>query len=137
MGPGLLFQAQRHVALRVARLEISDWHDALVLQSEYGGDGFQRAGGAERVAVQGFCRGDFQVMKIGGEDVADGGGFGDVVGGGAGAVGVDDADGFRRQDSVGERQTQRPGGADGGGLGELRGIGAHAEAGDMFPVLLF
>ena len=52
MPPGGVFEADGDVALRVALLKIGGGRDALLTEAEDGGDGFERAGGAEGVAVE-------------------------------------------------------------------------------------
>jgi len=101
--PGLLFQAERNVAFGVSFEKIGSRDNALRLQAEYGRDGLQRGRCAKRVAVQGFGRGHPQILQISRENIADGGGFGDVVRGCSRAVGVNDADRFRRELRIGER----------------------------------
>ena len=65
------------------------------------------------------------------EDLVDGGGFGGVVGLGAGAVGADVADLFGRGVGVGDGLAHGGGGAFAEGLGDVAGVGGHAEADDL------
>ena len=61
----------------------------------------------------------------------DGGGFGGVVGLGAGAVGADVADVFRSGVGVGDGLTHGGGGTVGERLGDVAGVGGEAEADDL------
>src|ERR1700722_13557153 len=80
-----------------------------VMQREYGGNGLERAGGAEGVAVHRFRGADADFVGVCAEDIADGTAFHWIVAGGAGAVGVDVADVLGGEAGLLERAAPRAG----------------------------
>ena len=68
--------------------------ELVVVESDDGGQGFDGSGGSYGVAVEGFGGADGDLWGERAEELVDGGGFGGVVGLGAGAVGVDVGDVF-------------------------------------------
>ena len=105
--------------------------DDAVGQGEGGGGSFDGSGGAQGVGVHGLGGADGELVRVGAEDEADGGGFGAVVDLGRGAVGVDVADLLRGEAGIAQGHAHGAGGALGGGLGDVAGIGGHAEADDL------
>ena len=79
--------AERNIAIGVRRLEVGGGDGDLLAEALDGGDGFERSGSAECVAVEGLGSRDLNAVEAAGEDVADGGRLGGIIGGGAGAVG--------------------------------------------------
>src|ERR1700678_1683663 len=102
-----------------------------VMQREHSGDGFERASGAEGVAVHRFGRTDADFISVRAEDFADGAAFHRIIAGSASAVGVDVAYRFESDPAFLERSAHGPRGTLHGGLGEVMRVGRHAKAANL------
>ncbi len=99
-----------------------------LVQGEDGGEGFERAGGSDGVAVEALGSGDGNAGGAGAEDLVESVGFDGVVDLGPGAVSVDVIDVLRGEVRVGECLADGDGSAGGIGLSDVAGVGGHAEA---------
>src|ERR1035438_4775132 len=113
------------VALRVGFVEIGGGRKDAVAKGHDGRQTFQSGGGAQRVAVHALGGTNRQILDAGTENGVDGGGFGDIVGQRAGAVGVDVADLLGGEPGVAQGGAHGAGGAFGRGLGDVGSVGGH------------
>src|SRR5580658_6129818 len=119
------------VAGRVGLVEIGGgWQDS-ISQGEQRGGRLDGAGRAEGMAVHGLGGAHPEPIRVLAKDLADGRGFGGIVGYRRGAVRVDVADVVWLSPSVGNSGAHGSGSAIRRRLGDMESVGGHAKAGDF------
>ncbi len=101
------------------------------MEREHRGDGFERAGRAERVPVHRFRRTDTDLVRMRAEDFANRARFHGIVSRRARAVRVDVADRFRRDPGLAQSALHRARGAVDGRLRQMVRIRSHPESANL------